>query len=87
MCVRRWWGIWWRGGEAEKPLEERTLGNSKRSLEIHFGVERRLAWRGEDDGGEEVRHKEGEELQKPSGWPRPREDCDGTPINYRYSKF
>ena len=40
------------------------MGNLERRLEIHFGAERRLAWREEEGGGEEVRHKEGEELKK-----------------------
>ena len=63
-CVRRWWRIWWQGGEAVKPLEERTSGKSKRRLEIHFGMERKVALREEDGGGKDARHKEGEELLK-----------------------
>ena len=63
-CVRRWWRIWWQGGEAVKPSEERTSGKLERRSEIHFGVEMRVAWREGDGGGEEVRHKEGEELLK-----------------------
>ena len=55
---------WWQGGEAVKPLEERTSGNSERRLEIHFGAETRVAWRDKDGRGEEVRHTEGEELLK-----------------------
>ena len=27
-------------------MEERTSGNSERRLEMHWGVERRVAWRG-----------------------------------------
>ena len=33
-------------------------------MEIYYGAEKRLARREEDGGGEEVRHKEGEELLK-----------------------
>ena len=43
---------WWQGAEAVKPLEERTLGNLERRSEIHFGGERRVAWREEDGRGE-----------------------------------
>ena len=49
-CVRRWW----QGGEAVKPLEGRTSGISEKRLEMHFGAERRLAWRKEDGGDEEI---------------------------------
>ena len=63
-CVRRWWQIWWRGGEAVKPSEEPSAGKLERRLEIHFGVEGRVALREKDGGGKEVRHKEGEELLK-----------------------
>ena len=62
--MRRWWGIWWQGGEAVKPSEERTLGNLERRLEINFGAERREAWSEEDSGGKEVRFTEGEKLLK-----------------------
>ena len=62
--MRRWWQKWWQEGEAVKPLEESTSGNSKRRLEIHFGGERRVAWREDDGGGEEVSVTEGEELLK-----------------------
>ena len=61
-CVRRWLWIWWQGGEAVKPSEERTSGKSERRLEIQFRAERRVAWREGDGRGEQVRHKEGEEL-------------------------
>ena len=57
-CVRRWW----QGGEAVKPSKERTSGKSERRLEIQFRAERRVAWREGDGRGEQVRHKEGEEL-------------------------
>ena len=47
-----------------KTIGERTSGNLKRRSEIHFRVERRLAKREEDGGGEEVSDMEGEELLK-----------------------
>ena len=62
--MRRWWQIWWQGREAVKPSEERTSGKSVRRSKIHFGAERRVARREGDSRGEEVRHKEGEELLK-----------------------
>ena len=62
--MRRWWLIWWQGGEAVKPLEERMSGKLERRLEIHFEAERRVARREGDSEGKEVRHKEGEELLK-----------------------
>ena len=61
--MRRWWQIWC-AREALNPSQERTSGKSKRRSEIHIGVERRVARREGDSRGEEVRHKEGEELLK-----------------------
>ena len=51
----------WR---CRKPSEERLSGKLERRSEIHFGAERKVARREGEGGGEDVRHKEGEELLK-----------------------
>ena len=47
-----------------KPSEEWTSRNSERRSEMHFRVERRLARREENVGGEEVSVTEGDDLLK-----------------------
>ena len=68
--VARWKSCKTIGGEDVGKFGEK-VGDK-----IHFGVNRRVTQK-KENGGEEVRHMEGEELLKPSGWPHPREDCDG----------
>ena len=63
-----------------KPSEERSSGNSRSRWETHLGVERRDAWREEDEGGGDEVNKMAGGLEKsccrPSGWPGPIEGCD-----------
>ena len=44
-----------------KLSEDRTLGNSRSRLVTHLGVERRDAWREEDEGGGDEVNKMAEE--------------------------